>query len=144
MAHWQQQFAQQMDALCSQSSSLFERFADETLQPAFEAMCAYLEQWHYEFATPPCDEQRRAYRFSLTEDGYVLVWFRLEGFDALECEYEYALPGLGRTRGVRTSGGLRSADGAWVERCFEAALGDFVGKFVEAGNRRMGAEAVMA
>lgn len=144
MDRWQEQFAQQMGTLCSQSSSCFSRFVEEMLEPAVELMTGFLDRWHYQVTTPACDKGRQAYRFALTEDGYLLVWFRLEGLDTLECEYEYSLPGVGRTQGVRTTGSLRAADAEWVESCFQSALSDFVTKFLELGTRSRTPELVTA
>jgi hypothetical protein len=144
MNHWQEQFAQQMDALCAQSSSWFDRFSDDVIVPSLETLTGFLDRWHYEITTPACDEARRTFRFALTEDGYLLVWFRMEGFDTLECEYEYSLPGVGRVKGVRTTGSLRAADADWVESCFQMALNAFVVKFLELGNRKHMAEPILA
>ena len=135
MNRWEQQFSEQMDALCAQSSSWFQRFTNETLEPVFETVSEFVARWHYEVTTPACEPQRRAFRFGLTENGYLLIWFKLEGFDALECEYEYSLPGVGRVSGVRTTGSLREAGQEWVEGCFQMALNTFVARFVEIGNR---------
>ena len=144
MNRWQEQFAQQMDALCAQSSTWFDRFADDVLEPTLESMTGFLDRWNYEITLPPCEPGRRTFRFGLTEDGYMLLWFRLEGFDTLQCEYEYSLPGVGRVQGVRTTAGLRSADSDWVDSCFQMALGAFVVKFLEMGNRKRMAEPILA
>lgn len=144
MDRWQEQFAQQMNALCSQSSTWFARLAEDLLEPAVQLMTGFLDRWHYQVTTPACEETRRAYRFSLSEDGYVLLWFRLEGFDTLECDYEYSLPGIGRVQGTRTTCSLRGADAEWVEARFQNALGTFVTKFVELGKHSRSADPVMA
>lgn len=136
MSQWQQQFAEQMEALCSQSTSWFERFAADQLEPAFESVSEFVARWHYETSCPPTEPNRRAYRFALTENGYLLIWFRVEGFDELHCEYEYALPGIGRVNGVRSSVSLREADQDWTASCFQMALSNFVTKFVELGRRK--------
>lgn len=144
MNQWEQQFAEQMEALCAQSTSCFSHFAEHVLEPAFEAVSSFVERWHYETSTPSCEQGRRAFRFGLTEDAYVLVWFRLDGLDMLECEYEYGLPQHGRVSGVRTTGSLRSADEQWARSCFQMALSNFVTKFLEAGNRQHTPEMAMA
>lgn len=140
MTQWQQQFAQQMETLCAQSGTWFERFAEDVLEPALESVSGFLDRWHFDVSAPPCDGQRRACRFRLTENAYLLVWFKLEGFDALECNYECSLPGLGRVGGEPTTGSLREVNTAWVESCFQGALSSFVARFVELGKRRPAAE----
>ncbi|MBI4580984.1 MAG: hypothetical protein HY718_14855 [Planctomycetes bacterium] len=136
MSQWHQQFAEQMESLFAQSSTGFERFADEVIEPVFESVSAFLARWHYEASCPPSETPRRVYRFGLTEDGYLLIWFRLSGLDTVECEYEYSLPHVGRVNGVRTTGSLRAAESEWVESCFQMALNNFVSKFIDAGQRR--------
>lgn len=135
MSSWQQRFAEHMDVLCSQSSVWFDHFAQNVLDPAFESLSCFLERWHFEITQPTSDNQRRVFRFALTENGYLLIWFKAEGFDSLECEYEYFLPGIGRVSGTRTVGSLREVDPAWVENCFQVALDSFVCKFVDLGRR---------
>jgi len=142
MNQWQQQFAQQMQALCSQSTQWFERFAREALDPAFESMSSFLAQWRFDISSPKAQADRWTFRFGLTENGYVLVWFKMDGFDTLECEYEYSLPGIGRVSGAKIQGSLREADQEWAESCFQAAMDAFVSKFVDLGRHKT--ELVMA
>jgi hypothetical protein len=135
MDQWERQFTEQMEFLCSQSSSRFDRFAEDTLDSAFLSISDFLERWHYDTTMPPCEARRRAFRFALTENAYVLIWFRFEGFDTLECEYEYSLPGSGRVSGGRSSVSLRSVEPEWVEAQFQSALTSFVTRFIDAGER---------
>jgi hypothetical protein len=122
---------------------LFERFRNEVLEQAFDSVSSFLVRWHFDVSNPPSESQRPAYRFALTENGYLLIWFKVEGFDTLACEYEYSLPGRGRIAGVRTATSLREADRVWAESCFQTALNNFVSKFVEMDRRVTVAEPVL-
>ena len=144
MNRWQEQFAQEMNALYAQSTSRFDQFAQDVLDPVVESLAGFLEQWHYELTMPACEKGRMMFRFALTEDAYLLAWFRLEGFDSLQFEYEYSLPGQGHVAGVRTTGGLRAADADWAQSCLQMALSTFVTKFLELGKCARVAEPILA
>lgn len=143
MSQWEKEFAGQMEALRTRSSACFERVVHEVLQPAFESISAFVGKWKFHTSTPSSDPGRLCYKFALTEDAYVLVRWRFEGVDALECEYECWIPGSGRVNGVRTSGSLRAVDHEWVESCFQLALSNFVTKFAETEHRQKTPEPVL-
>ncbi|MCL2329678.1 MAG: hypothetical protein FWC56_00065 [Phycisphaerae bacterium] len=135
MNRWQEHFSGQMDALCSQSTSSFDHFVEERIDPAAEELAAFLEKWNYEVTQPASEAGRCTYRFGLTEDAYMLIWFQKEGFDNVQCDYEYSLPGVGRIQVSHTATRQRSADKEWVESCFQTALDAFVNKYTEVINR---------
>lgn len=144
MNQWQEQFAEQMEALCAQTSGCFGRFAQEVLEPAFEQMTDFLKSWRFQTSVPLTESGRRCFRFALTEEGYLLVLFRVEGVDTLHCEYEFWIPGTGRADQVSRTTSLRAAEPQWVESCFQAALSSFVTRFAQAEQHLPVEEPVMA
>ena len=108
MNDWEKEFTKKMESLKEQSSGCLERFLQEDLQGAFDALSGFLAQWKFQSSNPQTQPGRRSFKFGLTEDAYVLVTFHLEGVDTLECDTEYGLPGVGRVAGspgrLRVSG----------------------------------------
>ena len=144
MSQWQQDFAEQMEALRGQAADRFERAIQETIEPVFKAMSDFVSQWQFRVSTPQAGENRRNFKFALTEDSYVIVGWRFEGVDTLECDYEYCVPGAGRVDGVRTSASLRGLEREWVESCFQTALSAFAKNFANAESPNAVAEPVLA
>jgi hypothetical protein len=143
MNEWEKEFAKKMDSLHEQSSSCLNRFLQDDLQAAYEGMGTFLGQWKYQTSVPQTQAGRRSFKFALTEDAYVLVTFRLDGIDTLECESEYGLPGVGRSPGSRWASSLRRADRVWGENCFQKALDGFITKLAEADSKKKGREPVL-
>lgn len=144
MSTWQQDFARKMEGLREKSFDDFDRFVEDQLEPAFDSINEFLIQWRFHTSQPATNAGHRSFKFSLTEDGYVLVTFRLEGVDALTCEYECCVPGIGRTSGVSTSTSLRGLEPGWGDSCFQMALNDFVSRFAGAQKSEKIAEPALA
>ena len=129
MNAWQQQFVQKMEGLREQGFRRFDAFVDEVVDPTFEAFQEFTSSCDFQASTPQHQKGQRSYRFSLTEDVYVLNFFRAKGVAEVEHEWEACVPGHGRVKGSVTTTGVVSADDAWVEACFQKALDGFVGGF---------------
>jgi len=114
----------------------FDRFADEALNAAFASVTADASSWRLHASVHPAGHNARAFRFALADDGYVVVLFRLDGIDRLECASASCVPGVGRIVGVYTTTPLGQADRQWGESCFQMALDGFVSRFTEAQRRQ--------
>ena len=143
MNDWERDFSKRMESLREQSTDCLERFLEADLQAAFEGLSSFLSQWKFQTSTPQTQPGRRSFKFALTEDAYVLVAFRLEGIDSIECEWEYGLPVVGRVAGLRCSSSLRKVDRQWGESCFQKALDGLPVKLAEADARKKGREPVL-
>lgn len=143
MNEWEREFARRMELVREQSTTSLEQYLKDDVQAAFDAVSNFLSQWRFQVSTPQSQAGRRCFKFALTEDAYVLVMFRLEGIDSLECECEYSLPLVGRVAGTRWSCSLRKIDRQWAETCFQKALDGLLGKLAEAETRRKGREPVL-
>lgn len=144
MNAWQQQFTQKMEGLREQSFQRFDRFVDEVVTPTFEAFREFTSSCDFEASTPQHQKGQRTYKFSLTEDVYVLNFFRARGVAEVEHEWEACVPGQGRVKGGVTVAGVGSADDAWVEACFQKALDGFVSGFGDKKERARQPELVHA
>ncbi|HOB75506.1 MAG TPA: hypothetical protein PKG54_13390 [Phycisphaerae bacterium] len=126
MNQWQQSFAKRVDVLRESAIKKFETFADEVLDRTYEEYAAFTAQHDFRNIAPPHQRGTRFYKFALSEDAYVLLYFRARGIDAVESEYECSVPGHGCTEGEKVTVVLAEANPAWVERRFQTALDDLI------------------
>ncbi len=75
------------------------------------------------------------FRFGLTENAYLMMWFRLHGFEAVEAHAEIVVPGSNPVAFVVHRTHLPNADAAWVHSQFCAALDRFVEAFDQASRQ---------
>jgi len=132
MNQWQQSFAKRVDALRETAVKKFEHLADEVLAGAYEEYAAFTAQHELHPSAPQPQSGTRFYKFALSEDAYVLLFFRARGLDAVECEYECSVPGKGCTNSDKVSTPVAEATRAWVERRFQTALDDLVNQVAAA------------
>lgn len=144
MNDWQQSFARKMDTLREQYVRCYQEKVVEIIEPAFERLAEFLNQWHFRAVVPQARPGLHSYKFALTEDGYVLIGFRLTGIDQIDCAYECCLPGQGHIGGDSLKIALADIDAPWADTCFQTALEDFVEKFSADRQPREYAEPVMA
>ncbi len=144
MNDWQQSFARKMETLREQSARRYQEQVNEIVQPAFERLTEFLSQWHFQASAPQARAGLHSYKFALTEDGYVLISFRLTGIDQMECAYECYLPGQGHIGGDRFCTGFEDINASWADICFQTALDDFVGKFTAVRQTQRYGEPVLA
>lgn len=128
---WQQDFARRMDVVRARWRAGFERFADEVLSPALDAIAPSLRKWGLQTAVARPGTGQRSFRFSLGEDAYVDVFFSHRPLDTLDNGYRCCLPDLGDIPGVRTTTYLGSADRHWSRACLCMALNNFLAKLAE-------------
>lgn len=137
MDKWQQEFACRVGALRDQWARRFEAFANQALSACYAEYEALAQRCELQPGAPKGQTGVRTYRFALTEDAYVLLYFRPKGIDRIEFDYECCFPGVGRLEGVKSTCGVDRAGADWVQSCFRMALDDLVDKFAEhAGTAR--------
>ena len=143
MNDWEKDFSKRMESLHAQSTNCLERFLQEDLQGAYAAVSNFLSQWKFQNSMPQSQAGRRSFKFALTEDAYVIVTFRLDGLDVLECESEYSLPAIGRVPGTRWASSLRKVDRQWGDACFQKALDGLLAKLAEIDSKKKTREPVL-
>ncbi|GMV98722.1 MAG: hypothetical protein HRF43_06880 [Phycisphaerae bacterium] len=134
MNQWQQGFAKRVEALRETALKRFESFADGVLAEVYEAFVEFASRYDFQCSAPQHARGSRFYKFALSEDAYVLIYFRARGLDGIECEHECSVPGRGCGESGRSGIALADADSAWVERCLQVALDDLVSRLSEAGS----------
>jgi hypothetical protein len=131
MNQWQQSFAKRVEVLRESAVAKFERFAEDVVSGVYEEYAAFTGKYEFRPSAPPPQRGVRFYKFSLSEDAYVLLFFRARGLDAVECDYECSSPGHGCSNGEKVSAAVAEAGRGWVERRFQTALDDLVGQVSE-------------
>lgn len=126
MNQWQQGFVKRVDALRESGFKRFEAFAEEVVARVYEEYSQFASQHDFNCGVPQFQRGSRLYKFALSEDAYVLLYFRSRGIDSVECEYECSVPGRGCVESDRNRVALGDATRPWVERCFQVGLDDLI------------------
>jgi len=142
MNEWQNRFSAKIETLRDNASQRFERFAANVLEDVHQDLVEFAARHEFQCSTPQAQNGNRTYKFALTEDGFVLIYFKVHGVAEVACSYECYLPGQGRVVTRQKSRELVEADSAWVESCFQSALDEFVDSF--SGQENVVAEPVLA
>ena len=146
MNEWQRAFLQKLETAKKQWLHRFEQFAADFLEPTFEHFSEFTGSHGFSVMTPPCEPGNRLYKFSLTENGYVLLTFRMLGLEEVEARSDIFLPGVGSLEPVTNHANLCDAGPAWLEQQFQGGLERFIIAFGEAGSSsaNLGIELVTA
>jgi len=131
MDKWQRTFASKLESVRMHWLERFERIAEESIAPAFAEFDAFTTARGFAVTSPACDAGARLYRFCLTENAYLLVWFRLQGFEAIEAQGEVCVPGSKPRALPATRAHLPNVDLEWVREQFRVSLDRFVDAFDE-------------
>jgi hypothetical protein len=129
MNEWQSKFAAKIGTLREKAAHRFERVAASVLEETHQAFVDFASRHEFQCSTPQAQNGLRAYKFALTEDGFVLVYFRAYGIAEVASSFECYLPGRGRTVTREKTRDLAEADAKWIESCFQTALDEFVDAF---------------
>ena len=131
MNQWQQSFAKRVEVLRDSAVARFERFAEDVIVGVYEEYSGFTAQHEFRPSAPPPQRGVRFYKFALSEDAYVLLFFRARGLDAVEFDYECSAPGRGCANGEKVSVSVAEAGRGWVERRFQTALDHLVAQVSE-------------
>jgi len=131
MSKWQERFSQKIGMVKEVSCSQFETTAKESLEPVFEQYREFTSQQGLTAAIPVSRPGIRTYKFSMTENAYVLMSFRFAGFEHCEMQGEVFVPGADRNKLTPEHVELVNFDVGWVRRMFEQTLDAFIDAFVQ-------------
>ena len=133
MNDWQNSFLQKLAAAKKQWLHRFEELADDCLQPLFEEFERFTAAQGFNVQASQCEPGTRLYKFGLTENGYLLLTFRMLGLHAVVARTELFVPGQELARPEDLQRELSDVDEKWTRQCFESALDRFVSAFGAAG-----------
>jgi len=131
MSKWQERFTQKIGMVKEASCGQFEKTAKESLEPVFEEYREFTSKQGLTAAIPVARSGIRTYKFSMTENAYVLMSYRFAGFEHCEMQGEIFVPGADRHKLPPEHVELVNFDVGWVRRMFEQTLDAFIDAFVE-------------
>lgn len=128
---WKEGFTGKVEALRDKWRQKFDVLASETLEPVFDELTEFVQQWDFQGSAPQTQSAVRTFKFALAENAYVLVFFRSKGLDAVQWLYECALPGEGTVKSRVSDAHVTEVTKEWATECFQTALDEFVAKLNE-------------
>ena len=131
MNNWQKKFAEKVELVRKTARTQFHELADRILAPVFEEFRGFTSAQGFCATAPVRKPDVWALKFAMTENAYLLMTFRLAGFEHCELQTDVFVPGHGKHACTPIHIELASFDEAWVRRMFELALDQFVNRFVE-------------
>lgn len=137
MQDWQQSFLQKLESAKRNWMHQFEDFAADHIEGVFCEFDDFVGKHGFNSAAPQCEAGTRLFKFELTENGYVMVAFRMRGLDRVEATAEFFVPGPGKPESMTSHMKMADAKAAWVRSQFEQALDRFVEAFGAAGSRKL-------
>lgn len=140
MNKWQDRFTQKVETVRTASRDRFEKMAEEVLTPLFEEYREFTAGQGLQSAVPLAKGGIRAFKFSIGENAYVLLTFRLMGLEQVEVHIENFVPRQAKHAPSSERVEMPVLDAPWARRKFEEALDGFVDTYVHgiegSGRRR--------
>jgi len=137
---WKEGFADKVESLRDKWRQQFDVLASEMLEPVFNDLAEFVQQWDFQGTAPQTQSAVRTFKFALAENAYVLVFFRSKSMDGVQWLYECAVPGEGTVKSRVSDAHVTEVTTEWASECFQTALDDFVAKLNEAECSREVAE----
>ena len=132
MNDWQRSFLGKLESAKKHWQQRFEDSANEHLEPVFERFAEFTRGNGFSVSAPDCEPGTRLFKFGLTENGYVLLTFRMRGLDGVSFTAEYFVPGPQNVESTQAETQVADAPDTWFQKLFERSLDRFVVAFGEA------------
>lgn len=130
MNKWQERFSQKLGRVRNAARDQFEQAIEGSVTPVFEEFREFTTQQGFCATAPVSKTGIRTFKFAMTENAYVLVTFRVAGFEHCETQSELFVPGKEKEASTPTHVELNDMDVGWTRRIFERTLDRFVDAFV--------------
>lgn len=131
MNKWQERFTNKMDLIRAASKDRFERCAQDTIIPTFEEFQEFTCLQGIQALAPLAKGGIRTFRFSITENAYVLITFRVATLEHCEAQTEFYMPHHTKLDPLSERLAFGDVEPAWARRIFEQALDEFVNAYVD-------------
>ncbi|MCB9850495.1 MAG: hypothetical protein H6817_07285 [Phycisphaerales bacterium] len=132
MDKWQQTFLGKLEPVKKHWRERFEQIAHDWIGPSFHEFDQFTTAHGFTVSSPDCDAGTRVYKFGLTENGYLLLAFRMYGLERVEAHTEIIVPGNKPVESTTARASLADVNPEWVRQQFRAALDRFVDTFHQA------------
>ncbi len=141
MNDWQKNFLDKVDVLRGASRDQFEQSSEQIVEQIFEEFKEFTSQQSMCATAPIIKPGIRTFKFSLTENTYLMITFRLAGFDHCEAQSEFFVPGHQKITSTPAQVELPNLDANWVRTIFEQSLDRFVDSYVQSLGKQNGNQA---
>ncbi len=130
MTNWQKRFAKKLETVRSATRDRFEEMADDTLDPIYKEFAEFTTRLHVRATAPLSNPGIRSFKFTMTENSYLLMTFRQVG---LQCESQSELFVPGHTKLPPTTEVVELGDfnSDWCQNMFEQSLDRFLDMFTD-------------
>jgi len=130
MTNWQKRFAQKLDSVRTATRERFEEMADDTLDPIYKEFAEFTTRLHVRATAPLSNPGIRTFKFTMTENSYLLMTFRHAGLQC-ESQSEYFVPGHTKLPPATEVVELCDFNNDWCQNVFEQSLDRFLDMFTE-------------
>lgn len=131
MNKWQERFSQKIEVIRIASRDRFEQAAIDNLLPVFEEFSEFTRTRGLLAMAPAPTSGMRTFRFTITENAYVLTTFRLSGLDSCEAKAEFFVPNDKKPENLHDQVDFRDLNPEWTRQFFEKVLDRFVDAYLE-------------
>lgn len=122
---WKQSFLDRLEQVRCRWARQFDQALQAAVVPAFDELAEFLRDHGFRTAVPLREEDRRSFKFELTENAYLLMIFRSAGLDSFELRSESFAPGSEPALS-RITARVSDLNHAWARQRFQNALDAFV------------------
>lgn len=130
MTNWQKQFSQKIESVRTATRDLFERKAEGGLDPIFKEFAEFTTRLHVRATSPLHKAGIRTYKFTMTENTYVLMSFRHVGLQC-EAQAEFFIPAHTKLAPSAEFTELSEFTRDWCRKFFEQTLDRFLDTYTE-------------
>ena len=130
MTNWQKQFSEKIESVRTATRDVFERKAQEALDPTFKDFAEFTTRLHVRATSPLHKPGIRSYKFTMAENTYVLMTFRLVGLQC-EAQSEYFIPGHAKLAPSAEFTELNEFNRDWCRKIFEQTLDCFLDTYTQ-------------
>lgn len=128
MGEWEKSFSRRLGKLREAWSTEFQRVAEQEIQPAYGELEQFLNANGFSATQPQANAEMWSFRFSLGEDVYVLVSYKLRGSSDVEATTEIVVPGKDNLKPAKTTEAIHRVTVGWAENVFRQAMDQFLGE----------------
>ena len=141
MQDWKKQFVQKVELVRETARDRFDEMVESTLQPVFESLRQFTNQQGLVATATVTKPGLRTFKFAMTENAYLMVSFRLAGFEFCEVQSDSFVPGNEKHASTPMHVEFAKFDATWVQNVFQQALDHFMESYVDALSRNGAATA---